>query len=96
MQREQVFAFRRTQRDVTKAELDLKNPVLLEKLRFDLINFERNGIDDLPGIFEYRNEAIGFYYSTNEFKGREKMVREVMIYPSERQDQRFSCDARIN
>ena len=79
---------------VKEAELNLKNPVRLSKFEFDLISFERNGIDDLPGIFEYRDDAIGFNFATNEFKGREKTVRKVEIYPSDRQERNYGCEAR--
>ena len=51
-------------------------------MKIDLSAFERNEIEDLPGIFEYRNELLGEYYLLSELKSnRAKKLKEIEFSP---------------
>lgn len=72
---------------VIDVDLDLEKTVDISKLQIDSSDFDKAEISDIVGVFTYRNESIGEYYTIGEYhKDNKKELRNIQFFPSENQE----------
>ncbi|MEP7149085.1 MAG: hypothetical protein ABI857_09405 [Acidobacteriota bacterium] len=63
---------------VTSVSFRPNRPISLKKLKLDFSGYVKSPIDDVPGAFIYRNDALGVEYSVTS----RRKIEEIEFFPS--------------